>query len=197
MSKSRWGEIFDKETTGGHFALDESLLHINVLELKAVLFGLKSLCSHLRQTHIKVLSDNATAVCAINSAVSCKSLLCDQEVRTIWSWAIERDIFIIAAHIPGILNIEADQESRKSELRTEWKLHESIFGYIQKYLDFYPSVDLLASRINAQLPRFFAYQPGPKAEVINAFCVSWHNLSFYCPPPSIFIHREGITKNNY
>ena len=73
---------------------------------------------------------------------SCKSLLCDHEVRKIWSWAIERDIFITAAHITGILNLEADQESRKSELRTEWKLHEFIFGYIQKYLDFYPSVDL-------------------------------------------------------
>ena len=38
--------IFEKETPGGHFALDESLLHINVLELEAVLFGLKTLCSH-------------------------------------------------------------------------------------------------------------------------------------------------------
>ena len=90
---------------------------------------------------------------------SCKSLLCDQEVRRIWSWAIERDIFITAAHIPGILNVEADQESRKPELRTEWKLHESIFNYIKKYLDFCPSVDLFASKINAQLPRFFAYRP--------------------------------------
>ena len=111
---------------------------------------------------------------------SCISLLCDQEVRRIWSWSIERDIFISAAHIPGILNVEADQESRKPELRTEWKLHESIFSYIQKYLNFYPSVDLFASRVNAQLPRFFAYRPDPKGEVINAFCVSWHNLSFYC-----------------
>ena len=182
-SKSGWGAIFDREATGGHFAQGESLLHINVLELKAVLFGVKSLCSHLRQTHIKVLSDNTTAVCAVNNMGSCKSLLCDQELRRIWSWAIERDIFITAAHIPGIFNVEADQESRKSELSTEWKLHESIFGYIQKYLHFYPSVDLLASRINAQLLRFFAYQPDPKAEVINAFCVSWHNLSFYCFPP--------------
>ena len=145
--------------------------------------GFKSLCSHLRQTHIKVLSDNTTAVCVINNMGSCKSLLCDQKVKRIWSWAIERDIFTTATHIPGILNVEADQESRKSELRTEWKLHESIFGYIQKYLDFYPSVDLLASRINAQLPRFFAYRPDPKDEVINTFCVSWHNLSFYCFPP--------------
>ena len=163
------------------FLTEKSLLHINVLELKAVLFALKSLCSHLRQTHIKVLSDNTTAVCAINNMGSCKLLLCDQEVRRIWSWAIES--WAIAAHIPGILNVEADQESRKSELRTEWKLHESIFGYVQKYLNFYPSVDLFASRINAQLPRLFAYRPDPKAEVINAFCVSWHNLSFYCFPP--------------
>ena len=64
-SKSGWGAIFDKETTGEHyFALDESFLHISVLELKAILFGLKSLCSHLRQTYLKVLSDMG----------SCKSL---------------------------------------------------------------------------------------------------------------------------
>ena len=60
-----------------------------------------------------------------------------------------------------------------SKLRTEWKLHEFIFGYIQKYLDFYPSVGLFASRINSKILRFFAYRPDPKAEVINAFCVSW------------------------
>ena len=148
-SKSGWGAIFGKETTCRKFALDELLLHINVLKLKAVLFGLKSLCSHLRQTHIKVLSDNTTTVWAINNMGSCKSLLCDQEVRRIWSWAIKRDIFITAAHIPDVLNVEAKQESRKLELRTEWKLHESIFGYIQKYIDFYPSVDLFAFRINA------------------------------------------------
>ena len=63
-------------------------------------------------------------------------------MRRIRRWVIERDIFIAAAHIPGILNLEADQESRKSEIKPEWKLHESIFGYIQKYLNFYPSVDL-------------------------------------------------------
>ena len=33
VSKSGLGAIFDKETIGGHFVLDESLLHINILEL--------------------------------------------------------------------------------------------------------------------------------------------------------------------
>ena len=102
---------------------------------------------------------------------SFKSSLCDQEVGRMWSsyscsYSVHGE-----AHIPGILNVEADQESRQLELRTEWKLNESIFGYIKKYLDFYPSADLFASRINAQLHRFFAYRPDPKAEVINGFCV--------------------------
>ena len=65
-SKSGWSVFFDKETAGGHFSLDESLLHINILELKAVLFGLKNLWSHLRLTHIKVLSDKANALCIRN-----------------------------------------------------------------------------------------------------------------------------------
>ena len=44
---------------------------------------------------------------------SCKSLLCDQEVRIIRSWAIEVDIFITVVHIPSVLIVETDQELRK------------------------------------------------------------------------------------
>ena len=66
-----------------------------------------------------MLPDNTTAVCAINNMDRCKSLLRDQEKKKLWSWAIERDIAITAAHIHGIFNVESDQESRKSELRTE------------------------------------------------------------------------------
>ena len=57
-----------------------------------------------------MLSDNTTAMCSINNMFSCKSLFCDQEVRTIWSWAIESDTFITAAHIPRIVKVEAEQE---------------------------------------------------------------------------------------
>ena len=49
-------------------------------------------------------------------------------------------------------------------------------------MNFYPSTGLFASGANAQLPRFFSYRPDATAEMINAFCVSWDNLSFYCFP---------------
>ena len=60
------------------------------------------------------------------------------------------------AHIPGILNVESDQASRISKLRIERKLHESVFGYIQKYLDIYQTVDFLASAIIARHPQVLA-----------------------------------------
>ena len=70
-SESGWGTIFDKESTGRQFALDESLLYINVLELEAVLFRLKNLCSHLRQTYRKVLSDKPIERCYRTTQLQC------------------------------------------------------------------------------------------------------------------------------
>ena len=99
-----------------------------------------------------MLSDKTTAVCAISNMGSCKSLLSNQEKRRIWSWATQRCIFITVAHIPGILNVEAEKQPRKSDQRTKWQLHASIIGYIK---NFYPS--FFATRINAHLPRFFVY----------------------------------------
>ena len=126
-------------------------MHINILELEAVSFGLKSLFGHLRQTDIKVLFDNTTAVCTINNISTCKSLLCDQEVKRIWSWATERHFYYCGSY-PWNSKCRGRPAIKKSELRTECKLPESIFDYIQKYLNFYHSVNLFASRIKAQLP---------------------------------------------
>ena len=108
-----WGAISNSMSAKGVFTFDECNCHINVLELKAVYFGLKSLCRDLKETHIKILTDNTTAVHDINNMGSCKSVSCDTEVRKIWDWAIERNNFLTATHIPGILNVEADAESEK------------------------------------------------------------------------------------
>lgn len=41
-----------------------------------------------------------------------------------------------AAHMPGVLNTDADLLSRKTKLRTEKKLNESIFSNTLEYFDF-------------------------------------------------------------
>ena len=49
-----------------------------------------------------------------------------------------------------------------------------------EYFQYYPEIDLFASRLNTQLLRFFLYRPDPFAEVTNAFLVSWEDKKFYC-----------------
>ena len=184
-----WGAIYDGISTGGHFEVLEKEYHINVLEAKAVLFGLRSLCDHVHNQHIKVLVDNTAAVGAINNMGSSKSLTLHSEVIDIWEWVLSKNNWITASHIPGILNIEADEESRKNETKTEWRLNPDAFEYIQQSLSFTPEVDIFASRINTQLPRFYAFRPDPDAEAIDAFCMDWADLKFYAFPPFICIDK--------
>ena len=53
-----------------------------------------------------------------------------------------------AAHMPGVLNTDADLLSRKTKLRTEKKLNESIFSNILEYFDFLSDIGIFAIRIN-------------------------------------------------
>ena len=103
-------------------------MHINVLELKAIPFGLRLLCDHICDSHIKILSDNTTAVHRINNMGSCRSVDCGKIAKSIWDWVIKRKLWLSSAYIPGRLNREADKESRKSELRIEWKLKRKNFN---------------------------------------------------------------------
>ena len=51
-------------------------------------------------------------------------------------------------HIPGSVNIIADQEPRKISSDLEWVLDLKIYKEAVKLCDFTPNIDLLASRLN-------------------------------------------------
>ena len=72
-SLSGWGATNEGHSTVGFFTKQEKSLHINVLESKAVLFGLRALGRDLHDAHIKILSDNTATVGAINKMGSTKS----------------------------------------------------------------------------------------------------------------------------
>ena len=52
------GAVMESNSTRGLFSTSEVKEHINVLELKAILFGLKALAKSLTKIHIEVLTDN-------------------------------------------------------------------------------------------------------------------------------------------
>ena len=107
------GAVLDGKDTGELWIPMEQELHINYLERKAVLLGLKSLCKDCHDVHICVQSDNTTAVAYINSMGGVKSEKCNDMALQIWSWCLTKGVWLSARHIPGAQNTEADQVSRQ------------------------------------------------------------------------------------
>ena len=70
---------------------------------------------------------------------------------------MNRDITLVAEHLPGVLNTIADQESRVMRDRSDWMLNPRIFSKIQQKWG--PlEVDMFASRLTTQLRRFFSWR---------------------------------------
>ena len=81
-SLNGWGAVMGSSSTGGLYSEEETQDHINVLELKAILFGLKSLARHIWLAHIKILCDNSAAVACINKFGTNHSRKCDTLSKT-------------------------------------------------------------------------------------------------------------------
>ena len=107
------------------------------------------------------------------------SLSCNQITHAIWNWCISNKIWISAAHIPGRENVIADHESRQVHLDAEWKLDSSLLQSALSELECSPTIDLFASRLNAQLPRYMSFRPDPIAVGIDAFSLCWKEETFY------------------
>lgn len=65
-SRSGWGAVSNQDKVSGIWTLEEQKCHINQLELKAALFGLKCLACHLENCEILIRIDNTTAISYIN-----------------------------------------------------------------------------------------------------------------------------------
>ena len=97
-----WGAHLDNsDTSQGFWSHRNQKLHINALELKAVLMGLQSLCSQFYNCHILVHIENTTAVSYINNMGGTHSRLCSTTTRDVILWAKERHIWLTATHIVG------------------------------------------------------------------------------------------------
>ena len=128
--------------------------------------------------HIKVLSDNTTAVSSVNKMGTSHSQDCNIIVKLIWQFAKSNNLWLSATHIPGIFSKVADTESRKHEYNLEWKLNEIYFQQIPHWFGKRPEIDLFASRINYQIKPFISYEPDPEAFAVNAFLLNWNRCFF-------------------
>ena len=157
-SLTGWGAVFENESTGGSWSTAEKTNNINALELLAVFFGLKCYAKNANNIHIRIMTDNTTAVSTINHMGTCHADICNTIGKDIWEWCLVRSIWISAAHIPGKMNVQADMESRTINSGAEWMLNPTDLQKSLTQLQFTPVIDLFASRINKQFVRYASYQ---------------------------------------
>ena len=144
--------------------------------------------SDIYSRHIRIKSDNTTAIAYINNKGGVKSIECHEIAKNIWEWAIHRNIHLSAEHIPGSKNVLADKASRVFNENTEWTLDLIGFSKIEeKFMNF--DIDLFASRLNCKVPVYSSWKPDPHASIIDSFSASWTNFKFYAFPPFSMIMR--------
>jgi hypothetical protein len=109
-SKQGFGSycIQEGQSTGGRWSINESKHHINVLELLAIFFALKSWVSDKCDIHVGIQSDSMVAIAYINDFGGMSNITLDNLARDIWQWCLARNVYITAFHIPGKCNSNAD-----------------------------------------------------------------------------------------
>ena len=182
-SQKGWGAHLNEIVLSGLWSNKEAQLHINVLELKAVLLALKGFQEHLQGQSVLICSDNSTVVSYLNKEGGTHSIEMCALIWRILAFTNSRRIQIRARHVPGSLNVIADSLSRRDKvIQTEWSLHQQIFNQICKVWHT-PMVDLFATHLNYKLPIYVSPVPDKKAWKIDALNICWEGLDGYvfCP----------------
>ena len=76
--------------------------------------------------HIEIQCDNVSAGSYLNCMGGMTSKSMDTLAKDIWSWCLDKETFISAVHLPGVLN-SADFYSRNFSDSTEWMVKKDIF----------------------------------------------------------------------
>ena len=194
-SLSGWGARVEPEGLLFHglWTEDQSRLHINVLEMKAIFLSLTRAVHKVKNSTVLVSTDNTTVVAYIRHQGGTHSTVLSEEVWNILNLCLAHNIQLLAKHIPGRFNTLADRMSRIDKpISTEWSLNQEIANKIFQIMDF-PSIDLFATRLNHRLPLYVSPIPDQKALSIDAISMDWNRIHAYAFPPFHLI-RTVINK---
>ena len=178
-----WGAHLLDQRASGKWSEEEQMLHINLLEMKAVWLGLQSFQKIVTGHRVTVMCDNSTVVAYVSKQGGTHSRSMCELTSRLLKWTEDIDVHLEARYLPGQNNVLADLLSRRDQaIATEWTLHRQVAKALLSSWGS-PSIDLFASRLNAQLPVYCSLVPDDQAALEDAFRHPWDNLDVYAFPP--------------
>ena len=186
-SQLGWGGHLGEHITQGFWDQTMSQKHSNIRELMAVLLSLRAFAPHIRNKTISVLSDNITSVAYINHMGGPMEELTDI-AKLIWAEAIQNNITIVAKHLSGKLNTQADGLSRAVD-KHEWMLSKPLFLYLDSVWGPH-SVDRFASLVSTQLPIYNSRFLDPNGMKVDALAqTDWGLENNFVNPPIRLLNK--------
>ena len=187
-SYSGWGAQLLDQHVSGVWTDQEKLLHINLLEMKALFLALQSFRDVIGH-HVTAMCDNSTVVAYVNKQGGTVSrALCSLTSRLL-RWTESLNIHLNARYLPGQSNVLADLLSRRGQVvGTEWSLHLQVARSLLRVWG-NPLIDLFATSLNVKLPLYCSFVPDPQAVFEDAFRHPWDDLDVYAFPPIPLIGR--------
>ena len=126
-SRSWWGAHLLNRVMSGVWSEQEKLLHIILLEMKALFLALQSFQKLVTGRRVTAMCGNSTVVAYGNKQggmISCS--LCSLASRLL-RWTESLDVHLDARYLPGQSNVLADLLSRRDQvIGTEWSLHPQV-----------------------------------------------------------------------
>ena len=184
-----WGAHLLDQRASGKWSEEEKMLHINLLEMKAVWLGLQSFQKIVTGHRVTVMCDNSTVVAYVSKQGGTHSRSMCELTSCLLKWTESIDVHLEARYLPGQINVLADLLSRRDQaIATEWTLHRQVAKALLSAWGS-PSIDLFASRLNAQLPVYCSLVPDDQAALEDAFQHSWDNLDVYVFPPFALLEK--------
>ena len=152
-SCSGWGaHLLDQHVSG--VWSDQKLLHINLLEMKALFFGLQAFREDVIGHHVTAMCDNSTVAAYVNKQGGTVSRALCLLTSRLLRWTESFDIQLDARHLPGQAKILADLLGRRGQVvGTEWSLPPQVARSLLHVWG-NPSIDLFATYLNVKLPLY-------------------------------------------
>lgn len=99
---------------------EESQLHINMLELRAIYLACWAFLPFIEGITIQILMDNTTVMLYINNRddLACPYLC--HKVIYLWDWCILQLLNLVALHLPGTKNNLVNYLAEKALTITNW-----------------------------------------------------------------------------
>ena len=122
-SRSEWGAHLLDQSASGLWSDQETSLHINILEMKALFLALQTFQDTITNQRVTAMCDNSTVVDYLSKQGGTVSDSLCELTGQLLRWTEAHNVLLEARYLPGQSNVLADLLSRHNQvLVAEWSL---------------------------------------------------------------------------